>query len=120
MIDWFPLILAAAVILFAFSTMITWSYYGLKSWTYLFGHTKTADITFKVLFCGFVVLGAPIQLNSVVAFSDAMLFAMSIPNLVGLFILAPVVKSDMQAFLAYARSTKKQPLTEKAVEAAQV
>lgn len=119
-IDWFPLILAAAVILFAFSTMITWSYYGLKSWTYLFGHTKTADITFKVLFCGFVVLGAPIQLNSVVAFSDAMLFAMSIPNLVGLFILAPVVKSDMQAFLAYARSTKKQPLTEKAVEAAQV
>ena len=116
-IDWFPLVLAAAVILFAFSTMITWSYYGLKSWTYLFGHTKIADISFKLLFCAFVVLGAPIKLNSVVAFSDAMLFAMSIPNMVGLYLLAPVVKREMQAFLAYARSVKKQPLTKEAVEA---
>jgi alanine or glycine:cation symporter, AGCS family len=119
-IDWFPLVLAAAVILFAFSTMITWSYYGLKSWTYLFGNNKASDISFKVLFCAFVVLGAPIKLNSVVAFSDAMLFAMSIPNMIGLYFLAPVVKREMNAFLAYARSSKKQPLTEKAVEAAQV
>ncbi|WP_018476949.1 alanine/glycine:cation symporter family protein [Pontibacter roseus] len=119
-IDWFPLVLAAAVILFAFSTMITWSYYGLKSWTYLFGHTRAADVSFKMLFCAFVVLGAPIQLNSVVAFSDAMLFAMSIPNLIGVYILAPVVKKEMQEFLTYARSDKKRPLTEEAVEAAQV
>ncbi|RIJ36876.1 alanine/glycine:cation symporter family protein [Pontibacter oryzae] len=116
-ISWFPIILAGAVILFAFSTMITWSYYGLKSWTYLFGHTRTADISFKVLFCAFIVLGAPLQLGAVVAFSDAMLFAMSIPNMIGLYLLAPVVKRDMQAFLAYARSSKKQPLTEEAVEA---
>ncbi|MDX5480162.1 MAG: alanine:cation symporter family protein [Hymenobacteraceae bacterium] len=119
-ISWFPLILAAAVILFAFSTMITWSYYGLKSWTYLFGNTKASDISFKILFCAFIILGAPIQLGSVVAFSDAMLFAMSIPNMVGLILLAPVVKQDMQAFLSYARSSKKKPLTEEAVEAAQV
>ncbi|MBX0334790.1 alanine:cation symporter family protein [Pontibacter sp. HSC-14F20] len=119
-IDWFPLVLAAAVILFAFSTMITWSYYGLKSWTYLFGNSQTAKISFKVLFCAFVVLGAPIQLISVVAFSDAMLFAMSIPNLIGLFILAPVVKNEMQAFLTYARSSTKRPLTQKSVEAAQL
>jgi alanine or glycine:cation symporter, AGCS family len=117
-IEWFPLVLAAAVILFAFSTMITWSYYGLKSWTYLFGNNKFADISFKILFCAFVVLGAPIKLNSVVAFSDAMLFAMSIPNMVGLYILAPVVKREMKAFLAYVKSSKKQPLSEKAVEAA--
>ena len=116
-IDWFPIVLAAAVILFAFSTMITWSYYGLKSWTYLFGNNRAADISFKVLFCAFVILGAPIQLNSVVAFSDAMLFAMSIPNLIGLYLLAPGVKRDMQAFLAYARARKKQPLTEEAMEA---
>ncbi len=116
-ISWFPIVLAAAVILFAFSTMITWSYYGLKSWTYLFGNNRAADISFKVLFCAFVILGAPIQLNSVVAFSDAMLFAMSIPNLIGLYILAPTVKREMQAFLAYARSDKKQPLTEEAVAA---
>ncbi|WP_299825463.1 alanine/glycine:cation symporter family protein [uncultured Pontibacter sp.] len=119
-ISWFPMVLAAAVILFAFSTMITWSYYGLKSWTYLFGNTRISDISFKVLFCAFVILGAPIQLNSVVAFSDAMLFAMSIPNMVGLYLLAPVVKQEMQAFLVYARSSKRQPLTEEAVEAAQV
>ncbi|WP_439881436.1 alanine/glycine:cation symporter family protein [Pontibacter sp. MBLB2868] len=119
-IDWFPLVLAAAVILFAFSTMITWSYYGLKSWTYLFGNNKAAEISFKVLFCAFVVLGAPIKLNSVVAFSDAMLFAMSIPNMIGLYLLAPVVKREMQAFLTYVRSAKKKPLTEEAVAAAQV
>ncbi len=119
-ISWFPMVLAGAVILFAFSTMITWSYYGLKSWTYLFGNNRAADVSFKVLFCIFIVLGAPMKLNSVVAFSDAMLFAMSIPNMVGLYILAPTVKREMQAFLAYARSSKKQPLTEEAVEAAQV
>ncbi|PRY16307.1 AGCS family alanine or glycine:cation symporter [Pontibacter ummariensis] len=118
-ISWFPVVLAVAVILFAFSTMITWSYYGLKSWTYLFGNTKAADISFKVIFCAFIVLGAPMKLNSVVAFSDAMLFAMSIPNMVGLYILSPVVKQEMQAFLTYARSSRKQPLSEDAVEAAQ-
>lgn len=116
-ISWFPIILAGAVILFAFSTMITWSYYGLKSWTYLFGHTRAADISFKVLFCAFIVLGAPIQLGSVVAFSDAMLFAMSIPNMVGLYLMAPTVKREMQDFLAYARSARSKPLTKEAVKA---
>ncbi|PTX19635.1 AGCS family alanine or glycine:cation symporter [Pontibacter mucosus] len=114
-INWFPIVLAAAVILFAFSTMITWSYYGLKSWTYLFGNTKTTNISFKVLFCAFVVLGAPMQLGSVVAFSDAMLFAMSIPNMVGLYMMAPTVKREMQDFLAYARSDNNKPLTKEAV-----
>ncbi|TPE44722.1 alanine/glycine:cation symporter family protein [Pontibacter mangrovi] len=116
-IDWFPMILAAAVILFAFSTMITWSYYGLKSWTYLFGHNKGADISFKLLFCAFVVLGAPMQLGSVVAFSDAMLFAMSIPNMIGLYLLSPIVKREMQDFLAYARSTDNKELSKEAVQA---
>ncbi|AKD03242.1 alanine/glycine:cation symporter family protein [Pontibacter korlensis] len=116
-ISWFPIILAAAVILFAFSTMITWSYYGLKSWTYLFGHTKAADISFKVIFCAFIVLGAPMQLGSVVAFSDAMLFAMSIPNMVGLYLMAPMVKREMQDFLAYARSSRNGPLSKEAVKA---
>ncbi|SFG88700.1 alanine/glycine:cation symporter family protein [Pontibacter chinhatensis] len=115
-IDWFPIVLAAAVILFAFSTMITWSYYGLKSWTYLFGNTKTTNISFKVIFCAFVVLGAPMQLGSVVAFSDAMLFAMSIPNMVGLYMMAPTVKREMQDFLAYARSDNNKPLTKEAVK----
>jgi AGCS family alanine or glycine:cation symporter len=115
-ISWFPLVLAAAVILFAFSTMITWSYYGLKSWTYLFGNNRTADVSFKVIFCAFVVLGASMQLGNVIAFSDAMLFAMAIPNLIGLYLLAPGVKRDMNDFLSYARSGDKQPLSEEAIE----
>lgn len=115
-ISWFPMVLAAAVILFAFSTMITWSYYGLKSWTYLFGNNRTADVSFKVIFCAFVVLGASMQLGNVIAFSDAMLFAMAIPNLIGLYLLAPGVKRDMNDFLSYARSENKQPLSEEAIE----
>ncbi|HHZ65030.1 MAG TPA: alanine:cation symporter family protein [Flavobacteriales bacterium] len=98
-ISWFPLILAVAVILFAFSTMITWSYYGIKSWKYLFGHNKIADISYKVMFCTFVVIGAAMSLGSVVDFSDAMIFAMCFPNIIGLYMLAPEVRSDLRSFL---------------------
>jgi len=98
-ISWFPLILAIAVILFAFSTMITWSYYGIKAWKYLFGHNKIADISFKLLFCSFVVLGAAMSLGSVVDFSDAMIFAMCFPNIVGLYILSPGVRRDMRSYI---------------------
>ena len=103
-ITWFPLILAVAVILFAFSTMITWSYYGIKSWKYLFGHNKVADITYKIMFCAFVVLGAAMQLGSVVDFSDAMIFAMCFPNIIGLYVLAPQVKKDMDSFISRIKS----------------
>ena len=57
-ISWFPYVLAIAVILFAFSTMISWSYYGLKAWTYLFGEGKGSELTFKIIFCVFIVIGA--------------------------------------------------------------
>jgi AGCS family alanine or glycine:cation symporter len=53
-ISWFPYVLAVAVVLFAFSTMISWSYYGLKSWTYLFGEGKRAELVFKIIFCVFI------------------------------------------------------------------
>ncbi|MBL4655159.1 MAG: alanine:cation symporter family protein [Bacteroidia bacterium] len=98
-ISWFPLILAIAVILFAFSTMITWSYYGIKAWKYLFGHNKIADISFKLIFCSFVVLGAAMSLGTVVDFSDAMIFAMCFPNIVGLYILSPGVRKDMRSYI---------------------
>lgn len=98
-IPWFKYVLALAVLLFAFSTMISWSYYGLKSWTYLFGDSKVSDITYKVLFCGFVVVGAAASLKAVFDFSDAMIFAMVFPNVIGLVILAPVVKEELQKYL---------------------
>ena len=97
-ISWFPYILTLAVVLFALSTMLSWSYYGLKSWTYLFGDTKVTDTTYKVLFLVFVVIGASMQLGSVVDFSDAMIFAMAFPNILGLYFLMPVVRRE---FLAY-------------------
>lgn len=103
-IPWFKYVLALAVLLFAFSTMISWSYYGLKSWTYLFGDSKISDIAYKVLFCGFVVIGAASSLKAVFDFSDAMIFAMVFPNVIGLVILAPVVKEELNKYLAKIKS----------------
>ena len=92
--------LTIAVVLFAVSTMISWSYYGLQSWKYLFGRGKRADITYKLLFLLFVVIGASASMNSVWGFSDAMIFAMVFPNMIGLYLLFPVVKKQLQRYLA--------------------
>lgn len=91
--------LTIAVVLFAVSTMISWSYYGLQSWKYLFGRGKVADLVYKMLFLTFVVVGASASMNSIWAFSDAMIFAMVFPNMVGLFFLFPVVKKQLTRYL---------------------
>jgi len=102
--SWFPYVLAVAVILFAFSTMISWSYYGLKAWTYLFGEGKNKEITFKVMFCIFVVIGAAANLGPVIDFSDAAIFAMAVVNIIGLYCLMPIVKREMNSYLARLKS----------------
>jgi AGCS family alanine or glycine:cation symporter len=102
--SWFPIVLSIAVILFALSTMISWSYYGLKAWTYLFGESKIADISYKAIFCVFVVVGSAISAQSVFDFGDAMIFAMCFPNVLGLFILAPEVKADLKDYLKRVKS----------------
>jgi AGCS family alanine or glycine:cation symporter len=99
-ISWFPWVLTVAVILFAYSTMISWSYYGLKAWTYLFGESLITDITYKVLFLAFVVIGASMQLGSVIDFSDAMIFAMAFPNIIGIYFLLPVVRKELNEYWA--------------------
>ena len=91
--------LTIAVVLFAVSTMISWSYYGLQSWKYLFGRGKAADLTYKLLFLAFVVIGAAASMNSIWAFSDAMIFAMVFPNMIGLYFLFPVVKKQLKRYL---------------------
>ncbi|MDH3902967.1 MAG: alanine:cation symporter family protein [Xanthomonadales bacterium] len=96
--SWFPIVLTVAVILFAFSTMISWSYYGLKSWTFLFGENKFTDATYKLLFLFFVVVGSSMQLGAVIDFSDAMIFAMAFPNLLGCYFLLPVVKKELNEY----------------------
>lgn len=91
--------LTIAVVLFAVSTMISWSYYGLQSWKYLFGRGKVADLTYKLLFLIFVVVGAAASMRSIWDFSDAMIFAMVFPNMIGLFFLFPVVKKQLKRYL---------------------
>ena len=105
-IPWFPYVLTVAVVLFAFSTMISWSYYGLQSWLFLFGKTKRNTITYKVLFCIFTIIGASISLGAVTDFSDAMIFAMSVPNLIGVSLLLPKIKEELLKYRSAIKSIK--------------
>lgn len=97
-ISWFPAVLALAVFLFAFSTMVSWSYYGLRSWTYLFGRSKKSETVYKILFLVFVVIGASVSLGAVLDFADMMILAMSFPNIIGLYILSGEVRQDMKEY----------------------
>ncbi|MBN9886162.1 alanine/glycine:cation symporter family protein [Salipiger abyssi] len=103
-ISWFPYMLAIAVILFAFSTMISWSYYGLKAWTYMFGEGKAQELSFKVLFCVFVIIGAAMNLGPVIDFSDASIFAMALINIIGLYFLMPIVKDELTSYSSRLKS----------------
>ena len=95
----FSYILAIAVVLFAFSTMLSWSYYGLQAWKYLFGRGQVTDLVFKLLFLTFTVLGAAVTLDAVIKFSDAMILALVFPNMIGLFFLFPKVREELSKYL---------------------
>lgn len=103
-ISWFPIILSIAVILFALSTMISWSYYGLKAWTYIFGETKAMEIVYKILFCFFVIVGSAMSLGAVFDFGDAMIFAMCFPNIFGLYFLIPNVRAAFDSYMSKIKS----------------
>ncbi len=103
-ISWFPIPLAFAGMLFAFSTMISWSYYGLKGWTYLFGEGIVMDRIYKLIFCIFVALGCMLQLGAILDISDALVFLICVPNILGLYILAPIVKKELNSYLARVKS----------------
>jgi AGCS family alanine or glycine:cation symporter len=108
-IGWFPYVLALAVILFAFSTLISWSYYGLKAWTYLLGEGRAKEIVFNVIYCSMVVVGAAINLNHVIDFADAAIFSMALINITGLYILMPEVKKDLADYFAKLKSGEIHP-----------
>ncbi|CAL2076063.1 alanine or glycine:cation symporter, AGCS family [Tenacibaculum sp. 190524A05c] len=97
-ISWFPYVLTIAVILFAFSSMISWSYYGYQAWTFLFGRNKVIGNIYKIIFCVFTVIGAAATLNAVTDFSDAMVFSMMVPNMIGLVVLAPKVVVELKKY----------------------
>ncbi|MDT0541053.1 MULTISPECIES: alanine/glycine:cation symporter family protein [Croceitalea] len=106
-IPWFPYVLTLAVLLFAISTMISWSYYGLQSWKYLFGRSKAADLCYKVLFIAFIIIGASASMGAVFAFSDAMILALVFPNMIGLLILFPKVKEELNRYLGAIKTMGK-------------
>lgn len=113
-IGWFPFILLIAVTLFAFSTMISWSYYGLKGFDFLFGSwgenyfgsRKVTDNIFNFFFLICIIIGTSSELGAVMDFSDMMVLCMAFPNLLGLFILSGEVKSDMQQYFEKLRHGK--------------
>ena len=98
-IPWFPLVLTIAIILFAISTMISWSYYGLQAWMFLFGKSKISDLIYKIIFLLFIVIGAAANMDAVWGFSDAMILALIFPNMIGLFFLFPKVKQELNNYL---------------------
>ncbi|WP_167177557.1 alanine/glycine:cation symporter family protein [Saccharomonospora amisosensis] len=97
-LPWFPYVLTVAVALFALSTMITWGYYGQKAWTFLFGKTQISERVYQVIFLLFVIAGSVLTLGSVLDFADAVLFLLALFNIIGLYILVPVVKREVRDF----------------------
>ena len=110
-ITWFPFILFVAVTLFAISTMISWSYYGQQAWTTIFGTSRFSNLSYQLLFCACIVIGSALSLGAVTDFSDGMLLAMCFPNLIGVYFLLPVVRTELIAFRAYAETIDAQAAT---------
>lgn len=96
----FSVILAIAVFLFAFSTLITWSYYGLQAWRHLFGQSQTSDTIFRVIVLVFIVIGCLVSFGNIIDFADSALFLCIFINVIGLVVLAPVVKKEMEQYFA--------------------
>jgi len=101
---WWPILLAIAVTLFAFSTLITWAYYGEKAWHYLFGRRKATDIVFRLILMAFIIIGCVATFGQVINFADAALFMCAFINILGLYMLMPVVKREMKKYLADRRA----------------
>ncbi|GAA1077991.1 alanine/glycine:cation symporter family protein [Nocardiopsis metallicus] len=109
-LPWFPYVLTVAVVLFALSTVITWSYYGLKGWTHLFGEGKRSERIYLVIYCVFLVIGSVLTLGAVLDMADALVFAAALFNIIGLYLLAPVVKKELARLLAHLRGEgEKEP-----------
>ncbi len=95
---WFPWVLAVVVLLFAYSTMISYCYYGTKAAAYLFGEGPKVELTYKLLYLALTVVGVTMNFDQLVDFADAIYFLMAVPNVIGLYLLAPVVKREMRSY----------------------
>ena len=108
-VSWFPYILAIAVFLFAYSTMITWSYYGVKAIAFLFGERPWVELGYKLFFCLCIVVGASTKLDSIILFTDAMIFSMGIPNIIGLYLFSGVIRREVKAYTAKLKAQQNTP-----------
>lgn len=104
---WAPYVIAVAALLFAFSTALAWSYYGLKGWTYLVGEGRIRALIFQLIFCGFIALGCMLELSAVLDFSDAMAFLIAVPNVLALYLFAPMVKREVEHYVATIRQSEQ-------------
>jgi alanine or glycine:cation symporter, AGCS family len=107
--DWFPALLLVASLLFAFTTLVSWSYYGAQAAAYLFGPSRKVDVAFKLTLCLMLSTGAAISLSSIIDFIDSMLFGMCIPNIIALYILMPEIKRDLADYNARRRARAPTP-----------
>jgi AGCS family alanine or glycine:cation symporter len=112
-LSWSVIPLSFIAILFAFSTILSWSYYGLKGWTYIVGESAWAENIFKIFFCIFIALGCTINLTAVLDFSDALIFIVALPNILGLYILAPTIKSELENYQKRLKSGEIKNFKEK-------
>lgn len=103
-VSWFPYVLAVAVFLFGYSTMISYAYYGERAAMYLFGNTKKVSTVYKIIFIAATPIGTVVSFGRLANFSDAVYFLMAIPNVIGMYLLAPVVKRELEQFMAKIRS----------------
>jgi len=103
-LPWFPYVLSVFVFLFAYATMIAYCYYGAKAATYLFGETRGVELSFKFVFLAATVVGVTMNFNELINFSDAIYFLMAVPNVIGMYLLAPVVKREMNSYFARLKS----------------
>lgn len=97
-ISFFPYILSVVVILFALSTLISWAYYGQKAWTFLVGEGQKRNLTFNVIYCLFIIVGSAMNVASVINITDAMMIAMSVPNIIALYLLSPEIYADFKDY----------------------
>ena len=103
---WFPALLAIAVFLFAYATVIANGFYAAEAFQYLVGHGRRRELAIKILFCCILPLGVILEMGKIVDFVDSVYFLMAVPNIIGLYLLAKPLRAEMQSYLAWRKGTK--------------
>lgn len=98
---WFPALLAVAVFLFAYATVIANGFYAAEAFQYLVGHGRRRELAIKTLFCCILPLGVILEMGKIVDFVDSVYFLMAVPNIIGLYLLAKPLRAEMQGYLAW-------------------